>query len=220
MTLFTKQALISRISRSGIERITSMDQDAADLVNAILDKIIEKLFPKGSSAVLEQVKNRVTKLAKMRGSIFEEISESLEDDRTTGIPLSSINRAIRSHAGNISVPLETQSYVDNLLDSVLSSFLLHVLEEEGVIPLPSAKLEGKHILKYLFETEEGLRSALHNPPIGPLGKDGKSKKSKRKSKSKKSGSRKRCPPRQISVRGFVRDGKRIKSYCRKKSSKK
>lgn len=232
MSLFTKQNLINSIGKSLPEgNIIAVDQEAVDLINAILDKVIKELFPKGSSTVLVQLQRRLSDLGTVNDSIFEGTVNSINDDAdegkmqsSTGIPLASINRAIRSHVGKISVPLDTQQYVDYILDKVLLQFLIEAVEE---VPLSETKLEGKHIIKFLFETESGRNNPLHRSPIGPLDKSGKkaaskkktvSKKKMAKSSSKKSG--KRCSPKQISVRGFVRDGKKIKSYCRKKSSKK
>ena len=196
-------------------RAITVSTDAVDLVNGIVDKVLAALFPKDSSAVLENIEKRYMTL------LQENPSDLQQYDRC--IPEETIKKMIQVHAGNVTVPIDSNKFATDVVQDCIFQLLSRVVEnDEGIVTYDQNKpLEGKHIIRFLYETGEGRESPLHRAPIGPLDKKDRKKKSsskKRRSSSKKrrSSSKKRCSSGKISVRGFRRSGRSIKSYCRKK----
>ena len=185
----------------------TVSTDAVDLVNGIVDKVLAALFPKDSSAVLGNIEKRY--MALLQG----DLSDLQQYDRC--IPEETIKKMIRVHAGNVTVPIDSNKFVSDVVQDCIFQLLSSVVENEDVQSYDQNKpLEGKHIISFLYETVEGRASLLHRAPIGPL--DKKDRKKKSSSKKRRSSSKKRCSSGKISVRGFRRSGRSIKSYCRKK----
>ena len=190
------------------QAITAVSTDAVDLVNGIVDKVLAALFPKDSSAVLENIEKRYMAL------LQEDLSDLQDYNRC--IPEETIKKMIRVHAGNVTVPIDSNKFVTDVVQDCIFQLLSRVVENDEDIQSydQNKPLEGKHIIRFLYETGEGRASPLHRAPIGPL--DKKDRKKKSSSKKRRSGSKKRCSSGKISVRGFRRSGRSIKSYCRKK----
>jgi hypothetical protein len=208
--------------------IANVSSDAVDFLNGIIDRYIAALFPKGSNTTLESVAQRYRELIQKLNSV-ERLTDILAekfDEKSRTISEETIKRMIRSHAGDVNVPMETNVFVHKMIGHIIYDILSLVIENEMFASDPSVikKIEARHLISYLYETEEGKNSELHKSPIGPLEKGKKRSVSKRKSKkrssskSKKrsSSKRKSCSSGKISIRGFRRSGRSIKSYCRKK----
>ena len=187
----------------------SVTQEAVDLLNAIVDRIMEVLFPKNSSVVLESVKARLRAMDNNFAADILEHMSNMEDDHV--ISLETVKKMIRMHAGDVSVPMDTLKHIEWALHVELESTVSNLINFE--LTEDKNKVQAKDIINYFYNNEDGRRSGLNASPFGPLEKAVKRGK---KSKSKKSKSKRRCSVGNLAVKSFVRDGKRIKSYCRKK----
>lgn len=193
-----------------------LTDSAANELNRLVDKIHSAFFPKGSSVELASVQRRVqSALQKLQDAGMQINAELCV--LPNNIPLGTIKKMVREHAGDVKVPDDTLMELCGVLVALLKVVMENAAREitNGV-----AVLDGKHVKASLMvgHGNHALAALL----VGAKSKrrsSSKKKSSKRRSSSKKrrSSSKKRCGRGKSAVKSFVRDGQRIKSYCRKKS---
>jgi hypothetical protein len=117
---------------------------------------------------------------------------------------------VREHAGDVKVPDVTLLFLCGMIQSLVKEVMTQAVRElQGV-----AILDGKDVKKSMKNGNRDLAALLS----GVRGR--KSSSSKKNSRSKRKSSSKRCGRGKSLVKGFARDGKRVKGYCRKSSNKK
>jgi hypothetical protein len=222
----SKQAILSIIKNREIP-IKSVSSDAVEFINGIMDRYLAALFPADSSLVLENVIKRDNVVFNDSG-FSKELQDIPEDPGVFEVPLETVKKMIRSHAGNYTVPTDTLKLISSCISEYTSQIITDVIQSNELQTKYNLRtpidLTGELLVDFFMNTEEGKQSSLHKPPIGPLTKKMKSKAKKsrsRKSRSRKSRSKKRCASGKKAVIGFVRkDGVRVKAYCRKSKSRK
>jgi hypothetical protein len=135
-------------------------------------------------------------------------------DAPYAIPLITIKKMVREQAGDVKVPDDTLLFLCGLIQSLVKEVMSQAARElQGV-----AILDGKDVKKSMKNGNRDVAALLvgvrARKSSSPKRKSSKRKSSKRKSSSK------RCGRGKSLIKGFVRDGKRVKSYCRKSSAKK
>lgn len=221
----TKKSILSILSDRDVINI-DVSADAVDLLNGILEKVLSPLLPKDGGVLVQQIGDRLGALGALekRNNFYYDFRESVKEVMNKANPPISketVKRIVRMHAGDVKVPEESLLYVGNVISNIIFKIVQGILENNELQQsLKPNAISGKDIINHIFNTEDGRKSGLNDEPIGPLTKSrsGRSRSKKRRSRSKKrrSSSKKRCSSKKVAVRGFLREGKRIKSYCRKK----
>ncbi len=229
--MLSKSVLSKFIVAGEPQAYKGISDDAAKLINALLDRILEVVYPLNSSTVPIQVMSRINKL--FPGSNAGWVTGALEIDLSENIslPIETVKKMVKAVAGDVLFTRDGEKYATILVEVFISS-LMGAIADALMITSPVI-VEGKHIVDYLY-THKGLEDIeFHQKPLGPLNKVSvksstkrrSGKKSARRSSSKRSSSKRssskrkssrRCSPGKIRVKSFIRDGQRIKSYCRKK----
>ena len=181
-----------------------LTESADKSINRIVEKLHAKLFPKGSSVEAREVESRLESILGVRGI-----------DRCGApyaIPLSTIKVMVRKYAGDVKVPDDTLALLCGALQVLIKTVMLEAARE---IKDSVAVLDAKHI-KASMEGRGG-NAQLASVIAGARAKRSSSKKRRSSSKKRRS-SKKKCGRGKSPVKAFSRDGKRVKSYCRKKST--
>jgi hypothetical protein len=190
---------------------------AEEMINKIVDKLHALLFKKGTSAELSQVEDRLRGAA-AQSRLIERLARRglVEAVAPYPIPLITIKKMIREHAGDIKVPENTLRVMSSLLDALLLEVLdnasakvsggVAILEAKDLKASLADPSNDNYDLAQLVAKARGLRK-VSSP--------------KKRRSSKKRRSTKKCSSRKSAVRSFKRsDGKRVKAHCRRKSSRK
>jgi hypothetical protein len=203
---------------------------AEEMINKIVDKLHALLFKKGTSAELSQVEARLAEAARQSSFIDSLARRGLREAIAPyPVPLITIKKMIREHAGDIKVPDNTLRVMSNLLHDLLLEVLDNASRKmsSGVAVLEAKDLKasladpsnGNYALAQLVAKARGLRKLSSKKKSASKKRRSASK--KRRSASKKKRSSKKCVSGKSPVRGHKRsDGKRVKAHCRKSSTRK
>ena len=207
-----------------------VSDSAAELLNKLIDKALAAVFPKGASAELASVAQRLSAIPSNREN---PLNQSAAADPCVGpihaIPLRTIKTMIRAQAGDIKIPDETLAKVCGMAKELGAIIMMNAAAE---IKDSVALLEAKHIkasminranpnslLSDSLSKVRARRSSSSRKKRRSSSKKRRSSSKKRRSSSKKrSASKKKCGRSKSPVKGFKRDGRSVKAYCRKKSS--